>query len=166
MVVDGITPYYTITPEKINNITKKILSPAKRINRLLEQYHIDYDHTIGVLLRGTDYRAIHPQGEYIQPDIKTVKEDCKKIIDCYDIKTIFIATDQKSFIDELSDLNINVIVIQKTFVSDFYNKNTYNHNILSNLDFETKDQINTEYVTSVVALSKMKYNLLSSTSAT
>lgn len=56
--------------------------------------------TLGVFLRGTDYVELRPKGHYMQPAIEDVISKIKEFLEKYDIKQIYVVTEDYNYFTE------------------------------------------------------------------
>jgi hypothetical protein len=105
---------YKKLDKKIIPIVKKYFSPSKKIvetiEKIKENYNIDYDNTVAVYYRGTDKITETRNASY---------EDYYNRIISFQDKTIIIQSDTTSFIDFIKSKNIkNVVIINECGTSN------------------------------------------------
>ena len=144
----------------------KYYSFSKEINTQCEQEMIPCKGLIGILLRGTDYSKLKPEGHAIQPNI----EDAFKVIDRVIRKTglndLFLVTEDYTIMDLVYKKYGENLVRLK---SDYQIKN-YNGRVKLSLDNDSLEQLGrspkergAQYLKKLILLSKCDYLIAGNT---
>lgn len=142
---------------KINSSTQSYLrEDADGMN-----FDCDFQHTVGVLLRGTDYTKMKPSGHPIQPDIN---ELCGKINSVVsgnsNIRYIYVATEEKRLCCELKKNFPNLIVLEnkRHYIDDqFYSMDcNYVSEVTVGMENENYSR-GIEYLSSLLILAKCNF---------
>lgn len=169
IIFDNVNPwdYLKLDSDITNYLARKYLRPSDEVQKIIDEffYTLDINKTVGVIIRGTDYRSMHPINHNIQPNIQDIINDIRKCMNVHNLNTVFLVTDTFEYIQMLHNNGINVRCLQTDFLSHYYTSG-FNNSIMSKLSYQKKLIINRQYVASVFILSKLKYNILSETSAT
>lgn len=126
-----------------------------------EAQGLDIENCIGVYVRGTDYIKLCPSGEYIQPDVKQVKEQVARFIEKYQ-SPVFLVTEDGNIYDELMnefDEHIK-IVSYDTFIYDYDGKDVLSKSNILDKDKKLRGQ---RYLVKMILLSRCKYLISSIT---
>jgi hypothetical protein len=113
---------------------------------------------LGILCRGTDYLKKRPGGHPVQPEPSEVIEKAKEIIEKYNCRHVYLATEDQDIYD----------IFESEFKEKLFSNNQRrfrqgdfkDHDYISQI-MNTKDQDNNslglEYLSSLYNLSKCKY---------
>ena len=126
-----------------------------------EAQDLDIDNCIGVYVRGTDYTKLRPSGEYIQPNIKQVKNQITQFINKYHAP-VFLVTEDGDIYDELLHTFGNRImtVSYDSFIRNYDGKDVLSK---SNVLDDDKKQRGQKYLVKMILLSRCKYLISSIT---
>lgn len=126
-----------------------------------EARSLDIDNCIGVYVRGTDYIKLKPSGEYIQPDVKLVKEQLINFVNKYNAP-IFLVTEDGEIYDSLVDeFGTSIrIVSYDSFIRNYDGKDVLSK---SNVLDEDKKLRGQRYLVKMILLSRCKYLISSIT---
>ena len=81
------------------------------------------EKTLGVLVRGTDYLILKPQGHPIQPTIEVIINDVKKLVTEKKYTKIYLATDEKAVVEVFENEFQGMILTNKRkYYDDIYQK--------------------------------------------
>lgn len=139
--------YFSYT--KFNDKTQKYLD--ENLNKITN----GEPDILGILCRGTDYLNCKPVGHAVQPDPHIVIEKAKKLLDKYNYKKIWLATEDKNiyllFKSEFGDMLIDNKQYKYDSTSD---KRIYQIKVERENHFYNLAK---EYLLSIYILSKCKY---------
>ena len=91
---ERIEYFKRIFQEHIHFNEKTLAHLEKERDRLLGK-----TRTVGVLCRGTDYVLLQPEGHPVQPDPKDVVEDVRRVMQQYECRQVFLATEDQDILD-------------------------------------------------------------------
>ncbi|MBE6004401.1 MAG: hypothetical protein E7232_10030 [Lachnospiraceae bacterium] len=135
--------------DEVNEIVKK------------EAQLLDIDNCIGVYIRGTDYVKLRPSGEYIQPDVKMIKQQISSFLNNYH-SPVFLVTEDGDIYDELVEQYGKTIKIVSydTFIRNYNGKDVLSRSNVLEKDKKMRGQ---KYLAKMILLSKCKYFISSIT---
>ena len=119
--------------------------------------HFISGNTLGVFVRGTDYIKMKPRGHYVQPTVKQLEEKIDKFLLKYDIRKIFVVTEDKQIYDTLKYKYKN-----KIFTSDNYFVDNYSGSGFINTCFRDDPyERGLRYIVRLLLLSRSDYLITS-----
>lgn len=149
---------------KCNKIIDNNVNFSKEVEEVLEQELklIDPENCIGVYLRGTDYTALKPTGEHVQPQIdKVIKK--MELFDQKKLATDFFLVTEDDYIYEkmksVFNDKIKIVSFDK-FITGYDSKVFLSE---SNLLDKDKKRRGVEYLVKLIILSKCQYLISSIT---
>ena len=85
--------------EESTNLVNKYLILNEKVSELIEKENqiLNVQNCIGVFIRGTDYVALKPAGEYVQPTIEEVIEKVDEFLNKYNDNKIFLVTEDNNY---------------------------------------------------------------------
>ena len=111
---------------------------------------------LGVLVRGTDYVHLKPKGHPVQPEVETVINDARKMMDEEGYEYLYLATEDgridKAFREVFGD---KLLINQRKYYDEIYSGNDIE--LIKDVHFDRKDDDyykGVEYLSSLVILSK------------
>lgn len=112
--------------EQLVTFVNKICPVKKYLEQQACNYveeHLIAGKTLGVFVRGTDYVALRPRGHHVQPDLSLVVDKIHEFLDKYDIKLIFLVTEDYSVFSKIRNIFGPMVVTSDSyFVKDFSGK--------------------------------------------
>ncbi len=167
---------------KWRKLTHDYLKPHEKFIIEAEKYYKEKFYgkrVLGVLARGTDYLNKKPKGHPVQPDMDQIICKCKEFLDKYKCDCIYIATEdsgiyscmEKEFPDKLfSYQNKRYHLEGDAYLSDSLNRIAdVDKNMSESGDnklFDTIYDRNSQYLVSLLILSKADYLIAGATSGT
>lgn len=142
--------YYNII-QSYTSLSPKIVD---KVQREIENIHPD--QCIGVYVRGTDYVALKPYGEPVQPDPYDVLQKTIEYSNIYHCREVFLVTEDVNIFNifsENDDIKLKICSFD-SFISDYDGSN-----YLSRSGSLEKDKIKAaaDYLVKILLLSKCKY---------
>ena len=141
--------YHHQIQEKYMSVKKNIY---KEVDNIWQDLFGNSKNVLGILIRGTDYRANEPHGHSVQPSFKIVINDTITMNKKYNYDFIFLATEdnkiRNTFIKKFGDILKYLIPKKKVYYSAGDGFLTYNRNVFGNMDFLKT------YLYSIIILSK------------
>ena len=141
--------YHHQIQEKYMSVKKNIY---KEVDNIWQDLFGNSKNVLGILIRGTDYRANEPYGHSVQPSLKIVINDTITMNKKYNYDFIFLATEdnkiRNTFIKKFGDKLKYLIPKKKVYYSAGDGFLTYNRNVFGNMDFLKT------YLYSMIILSK------------
>lgn len=93
--------------DKYHSSFIKYIRPCPAVRQYIETKYKsiinNHQRIIGVLVRGTDYVENHPKGHPIQPTMPQALAKVKQIMDKYDYRNVFLATEDKNIYNYFKD---------------------------------------------------------------
>ncbi len=142
--------YHHQIQEKYMGVKKEIL---KEVDDIWIKLFGESKNILGVLMRGTDYTAIRPEGHSIPPSISQGINDTKNMDKKYNYDFIFLATEdnkiRNKFIVKFGE-KLKYILPEKQVFYNYKYKNflTYNYKVFGKMNFLKT------YLISMIILSK------------
>ena len=141
--------YHHQIQEKYMSVKKNIY---KEVDNIWQDLFGNSKNVLGILIRGTDYRANEPHGHSVHPSFKIVINDTITMNKKYNYDFIFLATEdnkiRNAFIKKFGDKLKYLIPKKKVYYSAGDGFLTYNRNVFGNMDFLKT------YLYSIIILSK------------
>ncbi len=118
-----------------------------------------FEEMVGAIIRGTDYSMLKPKGHPIQPDIQTLISEIKRKLIEYDVKYVYVATEEKRLFDQIADElgAVNVVSNKREYYDDIFYGNCCN--LIGEVHFERENDNywkGLEYLSSLTILSKCR----------
>ena len=142
--------YYHKIAQKYMSVKQNIMDEA---NSIWQKLFKNSSNVLGLLVRGTDYTSIKPDGHSIPPTPEMVIKDAKKMDKDNKYDYIFLATEdkiiRKKLIKKFGD-KIYYLLPEKNIEYDYKEADylTLNKDVIDNLEFEKT------YLLSMIILSK------------
>lgn len=137
----------------VNNITY-----SSEVNELvrIQANKLNIESCIGIYVRGTDYTALKPSGEHIQPNIDNVIDKLHEFIYKYPKNKLFLVTEDNNYYKKLKSEFGDMLQIADfdTFV-DNYSGNVFLSQ--SGLLSEDVRRRGIDYLVKIILLSKCKF---------
>lgn len=129
---------------------------------LEESNRLKISECLGVYIRGTDYTALKPSGEYIQPTVNQVISKIDDFMLSYNDPSIYIVTEDGKIYDEIKKKYGEKVVTVSfdSFIYDYKGKDFLSKSGVLNADKKSRG-IN--YLVKMVLLSQCKYLISSIT---
>ena len=153
------------------DLFKKIIIPnSKTMEYLITSYNNIFTgktNILGVLCRGTDYIKKKPGGHPIQPQPEDVIKKAKEIIEKYNCKYLYLATEDQDIFEtfKLEFGNKLISNNQRRFKQSDFNNFDYISQALNYTNHENF-YLGLEYLSSIYNLSKCEYFLGGKTAGT
>ena len=134
---------------KLNKETKEYIdSESNEVGNL--------DNVLGILMRGTDYISIKPQGHPVQPEMEEVLQKVHEVLERNpQYKAVYVATDDERYINIIrSELGDEKILSNNRV---YYDKNYVQGEVIGTVHFDRENDNylkGLEYLSSMVLLSK------------
>ncbi len=112
---------------------------------------------LGIILRGTDYTKLKPQGHHIQPSLTMVIDKAKELLKKYHYKKIWLATEDIDIYNQFKEEFGDLLLENKQYM---YKYNSNNDKYLSEIKVKRDNHnynLAKEYILSMYILSKCKY---------
>lgn len=108
---------------------------------------------LGVFIRGTDYTSLKPKGHNIQPSIEELINKIDEFINKYDIKNIYLVTEDYKIYEKLKTKYNDLLIIY----GDDFIKNYDGTDFVSEYINEDKYKKGLEYLIKVLLLNECEY---------
>ena len=130
--------YHHQIQEKYMSVKKNIY---KAVDNIWQDLFGNSKNVLGILIRGTDYRANEPYGHSVQPSLKIVINDTITMNKKYNYDFIFLATEdniiRKKFINIFKN-KLKYLLPEKKVFYNYKRMNflTFNDNVFGNMNFQ------------------------------
>lgn len=131
----------------------------KNVNLEVHKLQLNYDKTLALYLRGTDYIKLKPSGHPVQPTVRQAVEIINQYIYKYNIDKIFLVTEDGEIYRTIKSIYDNrcVIVSFDSFINNYKGEKFLSHDDsikeLSGLPY----QRGLNYLVKLIILSKCAY---------
>ena len=146
----------------IRSIYSKVMNQCLQLNDETQNYFkADLQATIGtrkkvlgVLVRGTDYLRLKPAFHPVQPTIEDVISECKEIIEKYNYKYIYLATEEEKYQKLFEEVFPNMVLTnQRHYIGNQFWNSSSSHCYKVNLNIDNENYIKgIEYLSSLEIL--------------
>lgn len=118
---------------------------------------VDYEKTLGVLVRGTDYVSTKPKYHPIQPDVSDIVKKAEEYIQRYGFTKIYLATEEERIYQQFADhFGKDLILVNKR---EYYDGIYKEGELIGRVHFNREHDNywrSIEYLSSLVILSRCK----------
>lgn len=129
------------------------------VNTEIEKMNINFDNTLGLYLRGTDYISLQPSGHPIQPTIEQAVEVVKRYEEQFQIEKIFLVTEDGNIFKMIKELYGDkcIVVSYDSFVINYDGKKYLSHDkCIQELD-SSPYMRGLNYLTKLIILSRCSF---------
>lgn len=128
-----------INQERFKFMQKNCIRLSKYTLLELEKYSplLQEKKTLGLFFRGTDYRAFHPQGHPVQPELEVVIKKVTQFLEKYEIDSIFLVTEDGEIAKTMKERfkKYSIIDIEQGYIKTYDGKD-YLHKYLNENTYE------------------------------
>lgn len=130
----------------------------KKIDEIGKQLHIE--NCIGLLVRGTDYAALKPEGHPIQPELSDVMNKLDEFIEKYHAKCFLVTEDKEIRSKMLTRYGEQIVTIPDDITMDNYQEGKM---LGDSIEKNRSIVIGERYLEKIVLLSRCRYLIASRT---
>jgi len=146
-------------------IVKKYIQPSEEVKMILEEEKgiIPLSDSLGLYLRGTDYTALKPAGEPMQPTVEQAVAKIDEFLRQYkDIKKIFLVTEDGSIFTKLQEKYNDKLITTSfdSFINNYKGDTFLSKTGILNPDSTKRGR---EYLAKIFLLSECRYFISSIT---
>lgn len=150
--------------KKYHKIVSESIAFSDDVIRVVEEEsrRLDIENSIGLYLRGTDYIALKPAGEYVQPNMEQVSVVVDKFLSKYTGRNLFLVTEDGNYYRILKERYGDLIKLTSydSFITNYDGKDYLSRSDVLNND---KRKRGIDYLAKIVLLSRCKYLISSIT---
>ena len=131
---------------------KKYVRVKKDLQEKIDEiYHgmvKEGDKVCGVLVRGSDYTTMKPQGHPIQPTIEQIIEKVTEVVAAKKCNKIYLSTEEQKIVDKMKSVfGDTLMYVQKAYID-------YQGGYLADVNVIDKRQNGIDYLTQIAILAK------------
>lgn len=125
----------------------------------LDKLCLNFEKTLGLYVRGTDYTLLKPSGHPVQPTVDQVMEIADQYLGQYNIEKIFLVTEDGNIHDIIKKRYGKRCVVASfdSFITDYNEKKYLSHSLGINKLGDSSIQRGINYLVKLIILSKCAY---------
>lgn len=129
------------------------------VNSETENIGLDFEKTLGLYLRGTDYVALKPSGHPVQPTVDQADKMVKSFLQKYEISNIFLVTEDEIIFKTIKERYGSICVVASfdSFITNYRGKKFLSHDKSINELGKSPYKRGLNYLVKIIMLSKCKY---------